>query len=116
MVNRIGTIYPWGSNKGFSWRFCVDSQDQYETPEEGWRIYWPKRYEYNNKDEVNSPNIQSNNDFIMLFFIFFPQDFIYLFLAVLLPSFFGLSNSLFPSFLRLPNSLLAVINGYRYLQ
>ena len=28
-----------------------------ETPEEGQRTYWPKRYEYNNKDELNNPNI-----------------------------------------------------------
>ena len=25
------------------------------TPEEGWRIQWPKRYEKNNEDEDNRP-------------------------------------------------------------
>ena len=39
MVNRIRTIYPPGLDKGFSSRFCVGSQVQYETPEEGQRIY-----------------------------------------------------------------------------
>ena len=36
MVNRIGKVYPCGSNKGFSMRFCVDFWVQHETPEEGW--------------------------------------------------------------------------------
>ena len=57
MVNRIGTVYPCGSNKGFSSRFCVDSWVWHETPEEGRRTYRPKRCEYNNKDEVDGPNI-----------------------------------------------------------
>ena len=63
MVNRIGTVYPWGSNKGFSSRFCVDSQVWHETPEEGWRTYQLQYYDYNNKDEVNSPNILSDNNY-----------------------------------------------------
>ena len=49
---RIGTVYPFGSNKGFSSIFCVKSRVWYEAPEEGQRIYWPKSYEYNNKDEM----------------------------------------------------------------
>ena len=63
MINRIGTVYPWGSNKGFSLRFCVDSWVQHKTPEEGRRTYQPKRCEYNNKDDINSPNILSNNNY-----------------------------------------------------
>ena len=64
MVNRIGTVYPCDSNKEFSSRFCVDSQVWHETPEEGRRTYWPKRCDCNNKDEVNSPNILSNNNYL----------------------------------------------------
>ena len=44
----------------FTSRFRVDSWIRHETPEEGRRTYRPKHCEYNNKDEVNSPNIQSN--------------------------------------------------------
>ena len=53
----------WNSrlNKGFSSRFFEDSRVRCETPEEGRRTYRQKRSEYNNKDEVNSPNILSNN-------------------------------------------------------
>ena len=40
----------------------MDSRVQYETPEEGGRTYRLKRSGYNNKDEVNSPNILSNNN------------------------------------------------------
>ena len=31
--------------------------------EKGWRTYRPKRWEYSNKDEVNSSNILSNNNY-----------------------------------------------------
>ena len=55
MVNRIGTIYPGGLNKGFGSRFCVGSRVGHEIPEEGRGTYRPKRYEHNDKD--NSPNI-----------------------------------------------------------
>ena len=34
-----------------------------ETPEEGRRIYRPKRCDYNNKDEVDNSNILSNNNY-----------------------------------------------------
>ena len=73
MVNRIGTVYPCGSNKGFSSRFNVDSWIWYETPEEGRTAFRPKRCEYNNKNEVSSRNILSNNKlygswFIILWF------------------------------------------------
>ena len=60
MVNRFGTVYPWGSNKEFSSRFCVNSQVQHETLEEGRRIYRPKSV-YSYKNDVNSPNILSND-------------------------------------------------------
>ena len=62
MVNRIETVYSCGSNKGFSSSFCV----QHETPEEGQRTYWPKHCDYNNKDEVNSQNILSNNNISLM--------------------------------------------------
>ena len=53
-MNRFGTVK---INKVLSLRFCVDSRVRLETPEESRRVYRPKRCEYNNKDEVNSPNI-----------------------------------------------------------
>ena len=62
MVNRIGTVYPCGSNKGFSLGFYVDSWVWHETPEEGQRTYQLKCCDYKSKDEVNSPNILSNNN------------------------------------------------------
>ena len=62
MFNRIGTVYPCGSNKGFSSRFCMDSQVLHETLEEDQGTYQLKHCEYNNKDEVNCPNILSNNE------------------------------------------------------
>ena len=61
MVNRIGTIYPSDSNKGFSSEYWVDYRVRHETHEEGRRTYQPKRCVYNNKDEVNSTNILSDN-------------------------------------------------------
>ena len=51
---------PGGSNKGFSSRFCVDSRVRHETPIE-------IRRDYNQKDEVNSPNILSNNNYLRNF-------------------------------------------------
>ena len=63
MINRIGTVYPCGSNKGFSSKFCVDSQVWHERPEEGRRTSQSKHCDYNNKDEVNSLNILSKNNY-----------------------------------------------------
>ena len=40
----------------------MDYRVPHETPEEGRRTYQPKHYDYNNKDDVNSPNILSNNN------------------------------------------------------
>ena len=62
MVNRIGTIYPSGSNKRFRSRFRADFRVRHETPEQGRRTYRPKHCEYNNKDEVSSPDILSNEN------------------------------------------------------
>ena len=53
MANGIRTGDPCGFNKGRSLKFREGSQ-AWQTPEEGWRTYWPKR-ENNNKDEDNSP-------------------------------------------------------------
>ena len=63
MANRIGAVYPCGSNKRLSLRFFVDYWVRDETPEEGRRTYRPKRCEHNNKDEINSLNILSNNNY-----------------------------------------------------
>ena len=72
MVNRIRAIYPHWLNKVFGLKFCVGSQVQHETLEEGQRTYQPKCCEYNNKDEDNSPKtlndkkvLTSHYDFIM---------------------------------------------------
>ena len=65
MVNGIGTIYPSGLNKGFGSRFCVGTRVRHETPEEVRRTYEPKRCEYNNDDEDNSPNILRENGLVI---------------------------------------------------
>ena len=54
MVNGIRTIHPRGLNKRFVSKFRV------ETPEESWRMQWPKRCEYNNEVEDNSLNTLSD--------------------------------------------------------
>ena len=53
MVNRASD--PHGLDKRCDPKFCVGFQVQQETPEEGWRTYWSKHCEYNNKNEDNSP-------------------------------------------------------------
>ena len=74
MVSGMRAVYPRGLNKGFSSRFRensrlrqessrvrkASSQVRQEAPEEGRRVYRPKRCEYNNKDEDNSPNNLDN--------------------------------------------------------
>ena len=55
MVNEIKTSYLCGFNKGRSSKFRVDSWVRQKTSEEGRRTYQPKRCEYNNEDENNSP-------------------------------------------------------------
>ena len=53
MANGIRTGNPRGFNKGYSSKFRVGSPVR-QTPEDGWRTYWPKRCGNNNKDEDNS--------------------------------------------------------------
>ena len=54
MANGIRTGNPRGFNKGRSSKFREGSRVR-QTPEEGRRIYRPKRCGNNNKDEDNSP-------------------------------------------------------------
>ena len=54
MANRIRTGDPRGFNKGRSSKFRLGSRVR-KTPEEGQRIYRPKRCGNNNKGEDNSP-------------------------------------------------------------
>ena len=54
MAYGIRTGDPRGFNKGRSSKFHESSRVQ-QTPEKGWRIYWLKHCENNNKDEDNSP-------------------------------------------------------------
>ena len=54
MVNRIRTVDRRRFNKGRSSKFREGSRVQ-QTPEEGQRIYQPKRLGNNNKDEDNNP-------------------------------------------------------------
>ena len=65
MVHRTGTVYPCGSNVGFGLRFCAGSLVWHETLEEGQGTCRLKQCDYNNKDEVNSLNILSNNIIII---------------------------------------------------
>ena len=60
MVIGITTIYPHGLNK--SSKFCVGSQVQHKTLEEGQRMHRLKYCRYNNEDEDNSPNIISDKN------------------------------------------------------
>ena len=43
---------------------CEGSRVQHETPEEGRKTYLPKRCKYNNKYEVNSSKILSDDVYI----------------------------------------------------
>ena len=61
MVNRIGTVYPCGSNKRVQFKVLWGMKVYHETPEEGRRTHQPKHCEYNNKDELNSPNILTDD-------------------------------------------------------
>ena len=55
MVSRIRASNPRELNKGRGSKFHIGSLVRQETTEEGRRTYRPKRCEYNNKDEDNSP-------------------------------------------------------------
>ena len=65
MVNGIWIIYPRGLNKEFDSKFRVSSQVQHETPEESQRMNRPKRCEYKNKDENNSPNTLKGKNYLI---------------------------------------------------
>ena len=65
MVNGIRTSDPRGLNKGRISKFREGSR--VETLEEGWRTYQPKRCEYNNKDEDNSPKPLTVNIYIYIY-------------------------------------------------
>ena len=55
MVDGIRASGTQGLNKRRGPKFHVGSLVPQETPEEGRRIHKPKRCEYSNKDEDNSP-------------------------------------------------------------
>ena len=57
MQNGIRTIYPSRVKNKFNSKFCVVYRVWKDTSEEGRRIYRPKRWQFNNEDEDNSPNI-----------------------------------------------------------
>ena len=61
MVNGIRTGDSRGFNKGRSSKFHEGSRVR-QTPEEGRRMYWPKRCGNNNKDEDNSPKTLNDNN------------------------------------------------------
>ena len=91
MVNIIRTIYPRDLKKGFNSKFRVSSQVQHKMPEESWRMYRPKRYEYNNEDEIKNSKILSDKDLSFFsFYINFSSSFNYLvvFLSFFLSFFF----------------------------
>ena len=60
MINVIKTSVPYGLNKGHGLKFCIGFQ-VWQTPEEGWKTFWVKHWEYNNKDEDNSSKTLNNN-------------------------------------------------------
>ena len=61
MANGIRIGDPRGFNKGRSSKFREGSRVR-QTPEEGRRIYQPKRLGNNNKDEDNSPKILNDKN------------------------------------------------------
>ena len=66
MINGLRTINLKGLDKGYSSKFCVGSQIQHNTPEEGQRMHWLKHCEYNNEDEPNIPNTLSDKNWYYL--------------------------------------------------
>ena len=62
MVNGIRASDICGLNKGRGSKFRVGFRVWQETPEEGRRTHRPTRYEYNNKDEDNSPKTLSDKN------------------------------------------------------
>ena len=73
MANRIRTGDSSIFNKGRSSKFREGSRVR-QTPEEGWRTYWPKRCgNNNNKDEDNIPKNLNDKNCHQQFFQF-PQQ------------------------------------------
>ena len=70
MANRIRTGDPSGFNKGRSLKFREGSWVR-QTPEEGWRIYRPKRCGNNNKDEDNSPETLNDKKSLLLSYAYY---------------------------------------------
>ena len=52
-----------GLNKYFSLKFCEGFRVLLEMPEQDRKMHRPKRCKNNNKDEDNSPNIQSDKNY-----------------------------------------------------
>ena len=66
MVNVIRPSNSPGLNKGRGSKFCVGSRVRQETLEEGRRTYQPKRCEYNDKDEDNSPKTWHDKNSVLV--------------------------------------------------
>ena len=60
---QIETVYSCCSNKGSSLSYGVDYWVQHETTDKIWGAYQPGFSEFNNEDDLNSPNIHSNNNY-----------------------------------------------------
>ena len=69
MVNEIRASDRRGLNKGRGSKFRVGYRVRQETPEEGRRTHRPKRCEYNNKDEDNSPKTLNDKHFFVVIFL-----------------------------------------------
>ena len=61
MLNGIRTGDPCGFNEGRSSKFRESSRVR-QTPEEGRRIYWPKRRENNNNNKDEDNSLKTLND------------------------------------------------------
>ena len=62
MPNWIGTVYGHGLNKGFILRFSIGFRVWHGTSEEGRNVV-----SFINKDEINSPNIISDEYFLFIY-------------------------------------------------
>ena len=62
-------VTPTRFNKGCSSKFRVGSRVR-QTPEEGWKTYWPKYCGNNNEDEDNSPKTLFDKNYSCLFILF----------------------------------------------
>ena len=66
MVNGFRPSETRGLNGRRASKSHLGSRVQQETSEEGWSIYRPKRYEYKNKDEDNSPKTMNDKKQVYL--------------------------------------------------